>query len=300
MKANRKTTRPVGVAGDQIHSVALPVEMNWGHLPYLQNIHEDQGGCGSCWAFATTTMLQANAEINGFNRTFSPQELVNCVPNPANCGGSGGCQGNIVELAMNWVVNNGLETTENVPYTGRDEVCGKNAGTAAMVSVGNQREDLEEILASGFHAASAGSAGASLGLKGWELLPSNQYEPLLRAVVERGPVAISAAASQWGPYGGGIFDSCGRNSIVNHAVTLIGYGRETDNYWIIRNSWGSYWGESGNIRVFRHDENSPDMYCGTDHYPEYGLGCDGGPGEVTVCGMCGILYDSVVAHFFSK
>jgi len=66
---------------------------------------------------------------------------------------------------------------------------------------------------------------------------------------------------------------------------------DPDNmYYIVRNSWGSSWGDSGfgHMKMFA---NSND-YCGTDSNPADGSGCTGGPSEVTVCGMCGILYDN--------
>jgi len=133
---------------------------------------------------------------------------------------------------------------------------------------------------------------------GWEKLPENKYEPLKRALVEYGPVGVSLAADSWMSYSSGIFDGCEKDSIINHAVTLIGYGEETGSgakWWQIKNSWGPDWGEGGNIRLLRRDDE--ESYCGTDHKPQDGSGCLGGPKEVTVCGTCGILYDTAVPHF---
>lgn len=45
------------------------------------------------------------------------------------------------------------------------------------------------------------------------------------ALSTQGPVVVSADASNWETYGGGIFDGCGRNAAVNHAVLAVGYGR---------------------------------------------------------------------------
>lgn len=78
-------------------------------------------------------------------------------------------------------------------------------------------------------------------------------------------------------------------------MTLIGYGKDDDKFWLIQNSWGADWGDAGRVKLLRRD--SDESECGTDKQPEVGTGCDGGPKEVKVCGMCGILYDSVVAKF---
>jgi len=247
-------------------------------------------------------MLNAGAQINGYNRSFAAQELVDCVPNPHSCGGEGGCKGATVELGMNWVMDSGLDTDEGTPYAGTDMKCKKP--TTALIStngddIGNGAH-LKQMVAVGFHGGATTSPGLALGLKGWERLPENEYEPLMRAIAEKGPAAVSVSASGWNSYGAGLFDSCDKDATIDHAVTLIGYGMDKDRkekYWTIKNSWGKTWGESGTIRLLREPGN---VHCGTDHQPEVGTGCDGGPKEVHVCGMCGILYDAVVPHFVKK
>merc|ERR1712013_828135 len=81
------------------------------------------------------------------------------------------------------------------------------------------------------------------------------------------------------------------NIALNHAVQLVGYGTdETEgDYWLVRNSWGSGWGEGGYIRLQR--QATPQ--CGTDSTPMDGTACVGGPGndEQHVCGQCGVLFD---------
>lgn len=96
-------------------------------------------------------------------------------------------------------------------------------------------------------------------------------------------------------YESGIFDGCGKDAIIDHAVTAMGYGEENGNkFWLIQNSWGDDWGEAGHIRLHRHDA---DEYCGMNTKPELGVACKGDTDPVPVCGMCGVLFDSVVPHF---
>lgn len=249
-----------------------PASKDWKHLE-CQKIIPDQGMCGSCWAVAASTVLQAHAEIyTSKTRSFSVQEMVDCIPNPQECGGQGGCKGATLELAMDYVLKNGCAQTHETPYSGKDLKCTKT------ILAGRAKAD-----------------GSAFGMVGWEKLKENAYEPLLLALQD-GPVGVSVAASDWYLYSTGIFNSCGKDAIINHAVTMVGYGEENGTkYWTIQNSWGELWGEQGFMRLLRHEDEK--AWCGIDNKPQDGTGCKGGPPEVTVCGMCGILYDSVVPHF---
>jgi cathepsin L len=123
-------------------------------------------------------------------------------------------------------------------------------------------------------------------------LPENNYTALMNAVATVGPIAVSAQAS-WTAYRKGIFSGCdsSKNVNIDHAVVLVGYGVDNgQKYWLVRNSWAPDWGEDGYIRIARSDAD--DTNCGTDHTPQFGTACDGDHEAVTVCGTCGILYDS--------
>jgi len=272
---------------------------NWTNLGATQNVR-DQGGCGSCWAIASSLVLESHVEIYrpSTKRSFSAQDFLACVPNPHHCGGSGGCDGATVELAFDWAMHQGLASEEEQPYLGVTGMC-RSPVRKALVLSGLSGRSTDQLSATGLHSARQTSPGVKFGMIGWERLPENKYAPLLQAVVQHGPVAVSVAASNWYLYSGGIFDHCPRDSVIDHAVTLLGYGIERDiqeKFWLIQNSWGQEWGEQGRVRLLRSDSDDSE-YCGVDKQPELGTGCNGGPKEVTVCGMCGILYDSVVPHF---
>merc|ERR1739845_268870 len=76
---------------------------------------------------------------------------------------------------------------------------------------------------------------------------------LLTAVQKEGPVSIVVNANNaWQSYHGGILglSACPNTCGINHAVLAVGFGEENgEKYWIIRNSWGANWGESGYIRM---------------------------------------------------
>lgn len=277
----------------------LPDNVSWTHLSMAHAL-PDQGSCGSCWAMATVTTLSAHSEINfGKPTHFSAQELVDCVQNPLNCGGKGGCDGATVELAMDWAVFKGLESLSAAPTTAGQGTCMKSLFRALKEEQGKLDADgrLMTMVPAKIQTLVEAKSHISIGLAGYTTLPTNQYKPLLKAALT-GPVAISVDASAWSSYLGGIFDECGGNKLatINHAVVLFGYGKSSKGmYWLIRNSWGGYWGENGYIKLLRTDDE--ESTCYTDSDPKMGVSCDGAPSSVKVCGHCGILYDSVVPNF---
>jgi len=285
-----------------LEQAPYPNSFSWVGLQSLEQVR-DQRSCGSCWAVATSTVLQAHSEIHQGDkkRTFSEQDLITCVKNPHECGGQGGCQGATVELALKYVANHGLATEEERPYEGVDASCSTvdpSAGANSMLAmqqIQDGDESLDDMSEPGVHQVHHSKPGFALGLKAWERLPVNDYGALMGALIDHGPVAVSAAADGWPKYESGIFTS--NSKVVNHAVTLVGYGQDESKtkYWLIQNSWTDRWGEGGRIRLQRKDTDSSN--CGIDAQPELGTGCRGGPRSVTVCGECGVLYDSVVPHF---
>lgn len=254
----------------------LPRKVEW-NLNATKNIRT-QGHCGSCWAVTAATLLDAHSEIHaGENaRTFSAQQLVSCVPNPHECGGNGGCKGATVELALDYVWKYGVAQDNDVPYMATEGTCGRLSDPSSFM----QRK-----------------AGHNFQMLGWRRLPQNEYEPLMQAVAENGPVGVSIASiRQLHTYLSGIFDSCTADCVLNHAVTLIGYGEDAgEKYWRIQNSWGTSWGEGGKMRLLRRDTDNDE--CGLDTQPHKGTACKGDPEAVRVCGMCGVLYDSSIPVF---
>eukprot|EP00418_Pyrodinium_bahamense_P023815 CAMPEP_0179133134 /NCGR_PEP_ID=MMETSP0796-20121207/63301_1 /TAXON_ID=73915 /ORGANISM="Pyrodinium bahamense, Strain pbaha01" /LENGTH=109 /DNA_ID=CAMNT_0020832091 /DNA_START=16 /DNA_END=342 /DNA_ORIENTATION=- len=109
-------------------------------------------------------------------------------------------------------------------------------------------------------------------MAGYTVLPSNKQHPLMEALVTTGgPVAVSVDATNWFMYAGGIYSdrgffSDGGNFNVNHAVTLMAYKKPEKasmGWWLIKNSWGSFWGEEGHIRV--EMKANEEEHCGWDY-----------------------------------
>jgi len=259
------------VAMAQLPNIALedlPASVDWrtANPPVVSDV-KDQGGCGSCWAHATVEEVESNvAQQTGTLLKLSPQNVVDCTPNPHQCGGSGGCNGATAELGIGYIADKGVASEADYPYHAVTQPCDETIGKTAKVT-------------------------------GFVKLPENNYTALVTAVATIGPIAISVAAGAWSSYGGGVFTGCDFSSIdIDHAVQLVGYGTDSGtDYWIVRNSWGPGWGEEGYIRMEKHSDGDMTKWCGTDPSPGDGSGCQGGPPTITVCGSCGIWYDNCYA-----
>lgn len=231
-----------------------PTRKDWREDKVVSPV-KNQGGCGSCWAFAATECMESHYMISAKEDVvLAPQYYVNCVVNEKSCGGTGGCQGAIAELAFNLTAQVGIPLERDLPYQGRNGQCG--------------------------------SYPAAVTCDGYHQLAANDPDELETALATVGPVSVSVAAS-WGRYAGGVYSGgCqSRSCSINHAVLAVGY--DTD-YWLIRNSWGSSWGERGYIRLSR--KNDKVVY--TDTRPADGFACKPYPTEQKVAGESGVLSDS--------
>lgn len=260
-KAILAGSRPVPTYTDPV-----PDSKDWRDVDGVVTPVKNQGGCGSCWAFAATETLESHLAIATGKSAplLSPQQIVSCAPNPDECGGTGGCSGATAVVAMNYTAGVGITTDADYPYTGRTGTCEPSKITPAGTNTG------------------------------YVVPTPNNYTELVAALANEGPVAISisASTSAFQFYGGGVmgdYDGCGW--VQDHAVQLVGYGTDGDQmYWSVRNSWGASWGEEGYIRMQRFGEGSEP--CGTDSSPEDGEACKGDHAPRKYCGTCGVLGSS--------
>jgi len=234
----------------------------------------NQGGCGSCWAFASASVAEAyilkdHVDKKPSDINLAEQVLVDCVENPNHCGGTGGCQGATQGLAYEFMRDHGLPLEQEAPYTAEDGQC---------VPGGYPASPLARVT-------------------GWRDLASNYDQRPLMYELMKGPVAVAVAATMgWDFYGGGVFNCRGATGL-DHAVLAKGFGKQDYRlgpklYWLIMNSWGEDWGEQGHIRLLRAKDEA--QVCGQDKDASMGMACDGDPETVKVCGACGILYAPVV------
>lgn len=305
----------------------LPRSIRYNQTTPVKN----QGPCGSCWAFSAIAALETHFALHSPNNTIdvlSTQELVSCVQNPDQCGGTGGCEGATAELAYNYIANHGVVTEKNFPYKARDGpkcplsrrsdmtpfekdmMMNEGIETTAMKKLRGRRRNsvIQES------SSSSSSVPIVAKLEGYADIPSNDYKALMNAVAKHGSVVVALAASSWSFYAGGVYSPSHPSSTdwdLNHGVVVEGYGTDEitgEDYWLVRNSWSAMWGEKGYIRLKRVDPDTLDGkddvesgFCGYDKTPLDGIGCALNPDgskivqkEVKVCGTNGLLFDPVI------
>ena len=108
---------PAGFLDDLVDVAALPASVDW-RTKGVVSPTKNQGGCGSCWAFSATEVMESAVAIaSGKLLVLAPQQLVSCAPNPNDCGGTGGCQGSVQWLGFNYTQHMGGMTLEkDYPY----------------------------------------------------------------------------------------------------------------------------------------------------------------------------------------
>merc|ERR1712228_918365 len=162
--ASRAPRQPVDYKNMQAKVADLPESVDWRDQGVVTMVR-NQGACGSCWAFASASVLGSYAKINNMTHDLIeliPQHLVSCVPNPLKCGGTGGCMGSIEPLAYTYASLFGIVTEDDYPYAsgsgGNDDVCEFDATTtdATVMTMGFETLPRNDAAALMNHLATEG------------------------------------------------------------------------------------------------------------------------------------------------
>ena len=207
--------------------------IDWRNKNKVSSV-KNQEQCGSCWAFSSVGAVESAWSIkHNVLYNLSEQELIDCSSE------NRGCEGGSMDLAFQYIIENGLCSNISYPYTAQDGQC--NDSCKSLVKITNYSD-----------------------------ITQNNEEMLMRAVQHQPvSVAIQANKRSFQMYQSGIYNDPDCGFELDHGVLLIGYGYDKTydmDYWIIKNSWGSSWGENGYVRIQRNMDDERGL-CGISMDP---------------------------------
>jgi C1A family cysteine protease len=174
---------------------------------------KNQGQCGSCWAFSATEQIESDTmRTLGKTYVLAPEQIVQCAANGQ------GCNGGWTEEAYMYVKKaGGMEQESDYPYI---------SGTHPLQTGCTAKANENVVTVSKYYTVDG-------------------EDDMGAYVSSTGPLSVCVDANSWSSYTGGILTTCGKQ--VDHCVQAVGV--QVGNYWKVRNSWGTDWGESGFIRL---------------------------------------------------
>jgi len=206
--------------------MAAPSHLDWRNNSgnYVTPIR-DQRSCGSCWAFATTAALESATLITlgtpGVDINLAEQILV-------SCSGAGSCGGGYTSYASDYFQDTGLPLESCYPYTGTNGNCGN--------ACSNWQSSTYKIV------------------DWWGVTKS--VDALKNALYAYGPLVTTMQVySDFDSYQSGVYSYVTGYKRGGHAILLVGYD-DPGQYFICKNSWGTWWGESGYFRIAYSQLNS--------------------------------------------
>ncbi|UJR07000.1 hypothetical protein I4U23_011289 [Adineta vaga] len=221
-------------------NIEIPDTVDWRDRGAVVPV-KNQGQCGSSWAFSAVGSIEGLYAIKTGERiSFSEQQLVDCSTKYGNMG----CQGGLMNQSFQYLKDaGGIQSDKTYPYNAKENTCTFNTSNVIVK------------------------------VCGYVELPSGNETALQQATAFIGPIATSVDAghTSFQLYKSGVYDEpqC-RPDFPDHGIFVIGYGNESGkDYWLLKNSWTTDWGEKGYVKMVRNKNNQ----CAVATQPSYPILC---------------------------
>jgi C1A family cysteine protease len=186
---------------------------------------QDQGQCGSCWAFSTalSTSSAYAIDVKDVVYSLSQQQLVDCA------GGfnlNRGCNGGMYTYAWGYLKGHSFMLKSDYPYKAVQGKCAYDESKGVMKTIGGWFEKAYSSICPDVAS--------------------------MKSALEQKPtsVAIKADTKLFQTYKSGVLSSADCGTQIDHAVTAVGFGSEGGlDYYLVQNSWGTTWGDNGFIKI---------------------------------------------------
>lgn len=236
---HRVNYRPTSLVTDTVFKFGavslsdVPPSIDWRARGAVTSV-KDQHLCACCWAFSSAAAVEGIHQITTGNQvSLSVQQLVDCS-NAAN----EKCKAGEIDKAYEYIARSGgLVADQDYPYEGHSGTC-RVYGKQAVARI-----------------------------SGFQYVPARNETALLLAVAHQPvSVALDGGSRALRLIGTGIFGSAGEpcTTNLNHAMTIVGYGTDEHGtrYWLMKNSWGSDWGDKGYVKFARDVASEINGVCG--------------------------------------
>jgi len=211
-----------------------PPQVNW-FLDGIVSSIKDEGQCSAGYIFAPVAAVESKwMQKKGTLLDLSEQQVIDCAGSQYS---TFGCNGGNISGVFNYIQNEGLIKNVSYPYAAKQNRCTVSTWRDATIN-------------------------------GWTAVTANDGLQLETAVAQ-GVVTAAVDASKWQFYKRGVFKDNNCGTSLNHAVAIVGYGTAyTVDFWILKNSWGLGWGQSGYIRITKSTSKGKGQ-CGINMLASY-------------------------------